>query len=55
VFERRTRRLAILPDVVNEVSNYIAGKGLSPRYASLETYLPHFADQVDGLLYDSKA
>jgi len=55
VFERRTRKLVILPDVVNEVSNYIAGKGLSPRYASLETYLPHFADQVDGLLYDSKA
>lgn len=54
VFERRTRKLAILPNVVDEITNYIAGKGLSSRYASLEHYLPHFADQVDRLLYETK-
>lgn len=55
VFERRTRKLTILPDVVDEVTNYIAGKGLSARYSNLEVYLPHFADQVDRLLYETRA
>lgn len=54
LFERRTRKLNILPDVVHELSNYLAGRGLSPRYASIAAYLPHFADIVDQLLYDSK-
>ncbi len=55
VFERRTRKLVILPGVVDEVTNYIAGRGLSPAYATPATYLPRFADQVDRLLYETKA
>jgi hypothetical protein len=54
VFERRTRKLAILPGIVDEVTNYIAGKGLAQRYASLEVYLPYFTDQVNRLLYETK-
>jgi hypothetical protein len=54
VFERRTRKLVILPEVVAEVSNYMAGKGTGQKYTSLEAYLPHFADQVDRMLYDAK-
>ena len=55
VFERRTRQLTILPGSVDEVTNYIAGKGLAQRYVSLEVYLPHFADQVDRLLSETAA
>jgi hypothetical protein len=54
VFERRTRGLAVLPGVVDAVSNYLTGRGLSPVYAGLAAYLPHFADEVDRLLSDSK-
>jgi hypothetical protein len=55
MFERRTRQLSILPDVVHELTNYVAGRGLGPRYATLATYLPAFADTLDQMLYEAKA
>jgi hypothetical protein len=54
MFERRTRGLNILPDVVAELTNYVAGRGVSQRYASIAAYLPTFADLVDQMLYDAK-
>lgn len=53
VFERRTRKLAVLPGVVNELTNYVSGRGMSQQYASLEIYLPHFAREVNHLLAGS--
>jgi hypothetical protein len=54
VFERRTRKLPILPGVVDEVTNYIAGRGMSAQYANIEVYLPLFVEHVDKLLFESK-
>jgi hypothetical protein len=55
LYERRTRKLALLPGVVDEMSNYIAGRGMSAHDASLEAYLPRFAAQVDALLGPARA
>ena len=53
VFERRTRKLVILPGVVDDITNYIAGRGMSAQYANIEVYLPQFAEHVDKLLLES--
>ncbi len=53
VFERRTRKLSLLPDVMHELTNYIAGRGMSQQYANIEVYLPRFAERVDKLLAES--
>ena len=55
MFERRTRGFAILPGLVDALTNYLAGRGLSAIYANLEAYLPHFVREADRLLGESQA
>jgi hypothetical protein len=50
IYERRTRKLALLPGVVDEMTNYVAGRGMSAHYANIEVYLPRFSGEVDLLL-----
>ncbi len=55
IYERRTRKLALLPGLVDEMTNYIAGRGVSAHYANIEVYLPRFSGEVDALLAKSAA
>jgi|GEM_PF-1307093 len=55
VFERRARKLAILPGVVDEVTNYIAERGMSQKCGNIETYLPVFVEEVRRLLASTAA
>ena len=48
LYDRRTKKLALLPAVVTAVSNYLTAKA-GGRYSSLADYLPYFANEVNTL------
>jgi hypothetical protein len=49
LYDRRTKKLALLPAVVTAVANYLSAKA-GGRYSTLADYIPHFAADVNGLL-----
>lgn len=49
LYDRRTRKLALLPAVVTAVSNFLAAR-IEGRCSGLADYIPNFAAEVNALL-----